>query len=71
MIVVAVLMLQTQTVDALGAAARAGDLSLYGGAKFSMVLHGTGGLVVLIVANILSVFKPRGMTRYGMAQLSS
>lgn len=70
LIAVAVLMLQTQTVEALGAAASAGNLASYGGARFSMILHGTGGLLVLIVANFLSVFKPRGMTRYGAAQLS-
>jgi hypothetical protein len=70
MIAVAVLMLQTPSVDALGDAALVGGLASYEGARFSMVVHGTGGLLVLIVANVLSVFKPRGMTRYGAAQLS-
>jgi hypothetical protein len=31
----------------------------------SLVVHAIGGLVVLVVATILSVYKPRGMTRYG------
>lgn len=69
LVAVAVLMLQTQTVDALGAAARAGTLASYSGAKFSMMLHGTGGLVVLIIANVLSVYKPRGLTGYGARAL--
>jgi hypothetical protein len=29
------------------------------------LLHAGGGLVVLVVTTVLSVFKPRGMTRYG------
>lgn len=33
--------------------------------KFSMVLHSGGGLVVLLGATILSVYKPAGLTRYG------
>ncbi len=31
----------------------------------SLRLHAAGGLVVLIVLVVLSVYKPRGMTRYG------
>lgn len=27
--------------------------------------HSIGGLIVLLVATILSVYKPRGVTRYG------
>lgn len=33
--------------------------------KFSMVLHSGGGLVVLLGATMLSVYKPAGLTRYG------
>jgi hypothetical protein len=29
------------------------------------LLHSIGGLVVLLITVILSVFKPRGVTRYG------
>jgi len=29
------------------------------------VVHAGGGLLVLLVPMILSVYKPRGMTRYG------
>ena len=31
----------------------------------SLVVHAAGGLVVLLAAATLSVYKPRGMTRYG------
>jgi hypothetical protein len=69
-VAIAVLLLQTQTVDALAAAARTGDLTGFAGAKFSMILHGTGGLLVLLVATVLSVYKPRGLTRYGARAIS-
>ena len=29
------------------------------------VLHATGGLLTLLVATVLAIYKPRGMTRYG------
>jgi hypothetical protein len=38
-----------------------GDLSALGGS----LLHSVGGLVVLLLIMILSVYKPRGITRYG------
>ena len=31
----------------------------------SVIIHSAGALVVLFVANVLAVFKPRGLTRYG------
>jgi hypothetical protein len=33
--------------------------------RMSLVVHAGGGLLVLLVPTILSVYKPRGMTRYG------
>ena len=35
------------------------------GAKIQLVVHAAGGLLVLLVPVALSVYKPRGMTRYG------
>ncbi|QGQ44468.1 hypothetical protein [Metabacillus sediminilitoris] len=34
-------------------------------ARLSLVVHAGGGLLVLLAVTILSVYKPRGMTRYG------
>jgi len=34
-------------------------------ARVELVVHAGGGLLVLIVPMVLSVFKPRGLTRYG------
>ena len=33
--------------------------------RISLAIHGGGGLLVLLMTTILSVYKPRGMTRYG------
>lgn len=69
LLALAVLMLQTQTVDMLAAMASAGILEGMTGPRFSMMLHGTGGLIVLLTANVLSVYKPRGVMRYGASRL--
>lgn len=39
--------------------------------RFSTVLHAGGGLAVLFLATALSVFKPRGLTRYGWNRLNA
>jgi hypothetical protein len=31
-----------------------------------MIVHAGGGLVVLLLATLLSVYKPRGLTRRGL-----
>ena len=38
-------------------------------ARISLVIHAGGGLLVLLVPTTLSVYKPRGMTRYGLRKL--
>ena len=62
-----VLLLQMRLITAIGTAAAnstlaIGDLTQ---AKLSLVLHSGGGLLVLLATVILSVYKPRGRTRYG------
>lgn len=64
-----VLLLQTQVIDVLAHTAAIGAFETVGSARFSMILHATGGLVVLLVATVLSVYKPRGLTRYGAAKV--
>lgn len=61
-----VLLIQTPTISQLASAAADGTLAAETGGRFSMVLHAAGGAVVLVIATILSIFKPRGMTRYGV-----
>jgi hypothetical protein len=59
-----VLLLYTQTLSYLaGVAASSSDLS--GLRSPTAVIHASGALLLLVVATILSVYKPRGMTRYG------
>jgi hypothetical protein len=57
-----VLLIEAQTVSHLAetAASSADPRELPG-----TLLHSIGGLVVLLITLILSVFKPRGVTRYG------
>lgn len=38
-------------------------------ARTSLVAHAGGGLLVLLVPTTLSVYKPRGLTRYGRRKL--
>lgn len=63
LIAVVVLQLQMRTIDALANAEAIGTVAALGAGRSAMVLHATGGLVVLIALTLLSVFKPRGMTR--------
>lgn len=57
-----VLLLETQTVSALAAEAAADPDP---GQLPGTLPHSVGGLVVLLTTTVLSVFKPRGLTRYG------
>ena len=62
-----VLLLQLAPISALAAAAAGPGLT--GGqwpqARLSLVVHATGGLLLLLAATVLAVYKPRGLTRYG------
>ena len=60
-----VLLVQLRPIRMAAAAATGtgGDL---GTLKIQLVVHAAGGLLVLLVATALSVYKPRGMTRYGV-----
>ena len=58
----AVLLSQSRTISALATAAQSGeDPRMLPGT----LVHSIGGLLVLLVIMILSVYKPRGLTRYG------
>jgi hypothetical protein len=65
-----VLLLQLGPITYLGRAARdaAVPLPVLGEVTISLVVHAAGGLLVLLVTTILSVYKPRGLTRYGQRQ---
>lgn len=66
-----VLLLQTEAISYLGGVAAETTLSSADlrGARFSLVVHAGGGLLVLLVPMTLSVYKPRGLTRYGRRKL--
>jgi hypothetical protein len=59
-----------QQLDAIGYMARvAADIGVAGGEfhwlRTSLAAHAAGGLLVLLVATVLSVYKPPGLTRHG------
>jgi uncharacterized membrane protein len=58
-----ILMLNMKTVSFLANAAEKGSVDLIG--LWGELGHAGGGLLVLMVTIILSVYKPRGLTRYG------
>lgn len=62
-----VLLLQMDGIGHIAGAAAETALSSadYLGLRRSLVTHAAGGLLVLLVTTTLSVYKPRGMTRYG------
>ncbi|MEH0985158.1 DUF2269 domain-containing protein [Micromonospora sp. CPCC 205556] len=66
-----VLLLQLAPIAALAQAATTGDLAgdasaaRWSEARLSLAVHAAGGLLVLLAAMVLAVYKPRGMTRYG------
>jgi hypothetical protein len=54
-------------LEPIGAAARLAEASgtpRPGTAGMSMVVHAVGGIVVLLLATALAVYKPRGTTRF-------
>jgi hypothetical protein len=64
------LLLHTQPIQALAAAAGAGTLSADNlrQLRLQLVADAVAALAVLIVATTLSVYKPPGMTSYGRRQ---
>lgn len=64
-----ILLSYTQTFNHLAAIASNGSLSdaeVLALRSSSPVLHASAAIVVLLVATVLSVYKPHGMTRYGL-----
>lgn len=68
-----VLLLYTQTLDSFAAVAGRAPASedLLMLRSPSVAIHSAGAMVLLVVATVLSVYKPRGMTRYGQRKQPS
>ena len=62
-----VLLLKMEPISYLAGAAGATTLSspALRGVRIQLIAHAAGGMLVLLVATILSIFKPWGMTPYG------
>ncbi|HEX8570657.1 MAG TPA: hypothetical protein VF699_12165 [Caulobacteraceae bacterium] len=67
LLVAGVLLLQLELVSHLARGAASGSLSLgeLRALGTSPALHAAGGLVVLLLPVVLSLYKPRGLTRHG------
>jgi hypothetical protein len=64
---IVVLLLQMDTIGMLArTAASASPSKADLGQQVRMVVHSAAGLVVLLVLVVLSVYKPAGITRYGL-----
>lgn len=71
LIVPVVLRLQMPGIRLVATAAAAGlPLDGLSGQRMSFVIHAGGGFVTLLLPLILSVYKPRGLTRYGWRKQS-
>ena len=60
-----ILFMYTQTLEQLGAMARDSTLTINDSRNGSPVLHSGLAVLALLVNTTLSVYKPRGMTKYG------
>jgi hypothetical protein len=67
-----VLLLQLDLIGYVAAAATKGlaEADLLG-LRSSLAVHAVGGIVVLITTTVLSIYKPRGLTRYGWRKQQS
>lgn len=63
-----VLLAYMQTLDYFAGVAASGDLALL--RSPSPLLHSVLALVLLLVATVLAVYKPRGLTPYGQRKLT-
>jgi len=62
-VIAAVLLIQTPTIDRLGAAGiRSAAETMDWEARYSVLLHSGAGLAVLLAVLVLSVVKPQGLT---------
>ena len=67
-----VLLFQLRPIHSVAVAAAAGRMAGndVGALQIQLVVHATGGLLVLLLATVLSLYKPRGVTRYGARRLN-
>ena len=61
-----VLLLQLRPLATATEAATSTPAGDVGTETASLVLHSAGGLAILLFTTVLGVYKPRGMTRYGL-----
>jgi uncharacterized membrane protein len=65
LVATAVLLLQVEPIGRAADAAASSSPTDLRASTYSMAVHATGGLIVLVTTTVLAVYKPRGLTRYG------
>lgn len=69
---IGVLLMQFETIHTLATIAAHTTFSANDmGQQMRVIIHATGGLFVLLLATVLSVYKPKGMTRFGMGKIKN
>jgi hypothetical protein len=65
-----VLLVHMRVVSQMSGVARAATFTTddFGGLRIQLVVHAVGGLLILLGATALSIYKPWGLTRYGRRQ---
>lgn len=61
---------QPVEIAARAASSTAFSVASLGGLRFQLVVYASAALLFLLVATVLSTYKPRGRTRYGIRKLA-
>lgn len=70
-VAVVVLLLQLDAINFMASPAHQGIVPNGDhGAGIGLLVHGLGGMVVLLIIVVLSIYKPRGLTKYGWRRQS-
>jgi hypothetical protein len=70
LLVIIILLMQLGSIAAMAQAAADRTIDADGSfqRRLSLAVHAGAGLIVLLVSAVLSIYKPRGVTRYGRAR---
>jgi|SRR5688572_641916 len=60
-----ILLIHMQAVTRMSSLAASESIADLGTMRLQMVVHAAGGLIVLLAATVLSIYKPWGRTKYG------
>lgn len=64
-----VLLLKLRLINELASAGLDIGNPLFSQARLELIVHAAGGILLLIIATVLSVYKPKGLTTYGRKKM--